>query len=213
MARWPIRSARPPAAGACSGSPPSKSAHAIWRGGESPRQDHWAAATTESPRGGRSRQDWPMRTRLRNVEIAFGKVDQRLLTLERVIIPPAEPPDIAAKRRARSTLHTNGHAPPAAAGGRGRQLPATQARRRERTRREGSTRRKTARRGPEEPRDPSALPVNPLSVRPAATPSRRATWTPAERCFRRASSSTWRLRARSPAASISPAGLSRAVGG
>ena len=34
-----------------------------------------------------------MRTRLRNVEIAFGKVDQRLLTLERVIIPPAEPPE------------------------------------------------------------------------------------------------------------------------
>ena len=34
-----------------------------------------------------------MRTELRNVEIAFGKVDQRLLTLERVIIPPAEPPE------------------------------------------------------------------------------------------------------------------------
>ena len=34
-----------------------------------------------------------MRTRLRNVEIAFGKVDQRLLTLERVIIPPAVPPE------------------------------------------------------------------------------------------------------------------------
>ncbi len=34
-----------------------------------------------------------MRTRLRNVEIAFGKVDQRLLTLERVIIPAAEPPE------------------------------------------------------------------------------------------------------------------------
>ena len=26
--------------------------------------------------------------RLRNVEIAFGKVDQRLFTLERVILPP-----------------------------------------------------------------------------------------------------------------------------
>ena len=34
-----------------------------------------------------------MRTRLPNVEIAFGKVDQRLLTLERVIIPAAEPPE------------------------------------------------------------------------------------------------------------------------
>ena len=30
-------------------------------------------------------------TRLRNVEIAFGKVDQRLLTLERVLLPPREP--------------------------------------------------------------------------------------------------------------------------
>ncbi len=29
--------------------------------------------------------------RLRNVEIAFGKVDQRLLTLERVLLPPREP--------------------------------------------------------------------------------------------------------------------------
>ena len=29
--------------------------------------------------------------RLRNVEIAFGKVDQRLLTLERVILPPQAP--------------------------------------------------------------------------------------------------------------------------
>ena len=27
-------------------------------------------------------------TRLRNVEIAFGKVDQRLLTLERILLPP-----------------------------------------------------------------------------------------------------------------------------
>ncbi len=34
-----------------------------------------------------------MRTRLLNVQIAFGKVDQRLLTLERVIIPAAEPPN------------------------------------------------------------------------------------------------------------------------
>ena len=31
--------------------------------------------------------------RLRNVEIAFGKVDQRLLTLERVILPPQPPGD------------------------------------------------------------------------------------------------------------------------
>ena len=30
-------------------------------------------------------------TRLRNVEIAFGKVDQRLLTLERILLPPREP--------------------------------------------------------------------------------------------------------------------------
>ena len=29
--------------------------------------------------------------RLRNVEIAFGKVDQRLLTIERVILPPRTP--------------------------------------------------------------------------------------------------------------------------
>ncbi len=29
--------------------------------------------------------------RLRNVEIAFGKVDQRLLTLERVLLPPQNP--------------------------------------------------------------------------------------------------------------------------
>ena len=31
--------------------------------------------------------------RLRNVEIAFGKVDQRLLTLERILLPPREPAD------------------------------------------------------------------------------------------------------------------------
>ena len=31
--------------------------------------------------------------RLRNVEIAFAKVDQRLLTLERIILPTPEPPD------------------------------------------------------------------------------------------------------------------------
>ncbi len=31
-------------------------------------------------------------TRLRAVEIDFGKVDQRLLTLERILLPPAEPP-------------------------------------------------------------------------------------------------------------------------
>ena len=31
-------------------------------------------------------------TRLRAVEIGFGKVDQRLLTLERILLPPAEPP-------------------------------------------------------------------------------------------------------------------------
>ena len=29
--------------------------------------------------------------RLRHVEIAFGKVDQRLLTLERILLPPREP--------------------------------------------------------------------------------------------------------------------------
>ena len=29
--------------------------------------------------------------RLRNVEIAFGKVNQRLLTLERILLPPREP--------------------------------------------------------------------------------------------------------------------------
>ena len=31
--------------------------------------------------------------RLRNVEIEFGKVDQRLLTIERVILPAPDPPD------------------------------------------------------------------------------------------------------------------------
>ena len=31
-------------------------------------------------------------TRLRNVEVAFGKVDQRLLTIERVVLPTPEPP-------------------------------------------------------------------------------------------------------------------------
>ena len=31
--------------------------------------------------------------RLRNVEIAFGKVDQRLLTIERIILPAPEQPD------------------------------------------------------------------------------------------------------------------------
>ena len=30
--------------------------------------------------------------RLRNVEIAFGKVDQRLLTIERVVLPAPEQP-------------------------------------------------------------------------------------------------------------------------
>ena len=30
-------------------------------------------------------------TGLRNVEIEFGKVDQRLLTLERILLPPREP--------------------------------------------------------------------------------------------------------------------------
>ena len=30
-------------------------------------------------------------TRLRNVEIAFGKVDQLLVTIERIVVPPAEP--------------------------------------------------------------------------------------------------------------------------
>ena len=32
-----------------------------------------------------------MSTRLRNVEIAFGKVDQRLLTIERVALPRPAP--------------------------------------------------------------------------------------------------------------------------
>ena len=32
-----------------------------------------------------------MRTRLRSVEISFGKVDQRLLTLERMILPRPDP--------------------------------------------------------------------------------------------------------------------------
>ena len=31
--------------------------------------------------------------RLRNVELAFGKVDQRLLTIERIILPAPEQPD------------------------------------------------------------------------------------------------------------------------
>ena len=31
--------------------------------------------------------------RLRNVEVEFGKVDQRLLTIERVILPAPDPPD------------------------------------------------------------------------------------------------------------------------
>ena len=31
--------------------------------------------------------------RLRNVEIAFGRVDQRLLTIERIILPAPEQPD------------------------------------------------------------------------------------------------------------------------
>ena len=31
--------------------------------------------------------------RLRNVELAFGKVDQRLLTIERVVLPASERPD------------------------------------------------------------------------------------------------------------------------
>ena len=31
-------------------------------------------------------------TRLRNVEIAFGKVDQRLLTIERVVLPASDQP-------------------------------------------------------------------------------------------------------------------------
>ena len=29
--------------------------------------------------------------RLRNIEIAFGEIDQRLLTLERVFLPPQQP--------------------------------------------------------------------------------------------------------------------------
>jgi hypothetical protein len=42
-----------------------------------------------------------MRTRLRNVEVAFGKVDQRLLTLERVIIPVAEGYSVPPRERSR----------------------------------------------------------------------------------------------------------------
>ena len=34
--------------------------------------------------------------RLRNVEIAFGRVDQRLLTIERIILPAPDQPDLPA---------------------------------------------------------------------------------------------------------------------
>ena len=37
-------------------------------------------------------------TRLRNVEIAFGQVDQRLLTIERILLPPREPASNRAGR-------------------------------------------------------------------------------------------------------------------
>ena len=40
-----------------------------------------------------SRCDWTgFDNRLRAVEIGFGKVDQRLETLERTLLPPAPPP-------------------------------------------------------------------------------------------------------------------------
>ena len=49
------------------------------------------AEVTEQIRGINSRMD-ALDGRLRNVEIAFGKVDQRLLTIERVLLP-ARPPE------------------------------------------------------------------------------------------------------------------------
>ena len=38
-----------------------------------------------------TRLDW-FDERLHNVETAFGKVDQRLFTIERVVLPPSEQP-------------------------------------------------------------------------------------------------------------------------
>ena len=49
------------------------------------------AEVTEQIRALDSRMD-ALDGRLRNVEIAFGKVDQRLLTIERVLLP-ARPPE------------------------------------------------------------------------------------------------------------------------
>ena len=49
------------------------------------------AEVTEQIRGINSRMD-ALDGRLRNVEIAFGKIDQRLLTIERVLLP-AQPPE------------------------------------------------------------------------------------------------------------------------
>ena len=49
------------------------------------------ADVTEQIRDVNSRMD-ALDGRLRNVEIAFGKVDQRLLTIERVLLP-ARPPE------------------------------------------------------------------------------------------------------------------------
>ena len=49
------------------------------------------AEVTEQIRNLSSRMD-ALDGRLRNVEIAFGKVDQRLLTIERVLLP-AQPPE------------------------------------------------------------------------------------------------------------------------
>ena len=49
------------------------------------------ADVTEQIRGVNSRMD-ALDGRLRNVEIAFGKVDQRRLTIERVLLP-ARPPE------------------------------------------------------------------------------------------------------------------------
>lgn len=49
------------------------------------------AEVTEQIRDLDSRMD-ALDGRLRNVEIAFGKIDQRLLTIERVLLP-AQPPE------------------------------------------------------------------------------------------------------------------------
>ena len=49
-------------------------------------------AAIESLRDDMREEHQNLDTRLRAVEIGFGKVDQRLLTLERILLPPAEPP-------------------------------------------------------------------------------------------------------------------------